>query len=260
MNLTEFFFDTPIYQDIEITEDNFDTFKKIIEPTQEEFEGYNPWDKVESTFKVITNLQQYNNNFQNYGWYWSVQVKCKRTDSIFRYYIFYNAENKKLIKVGQHPTVADFHISEVKQYKDLLSNDRLKEFTKAIGLAANWVWIGSFVYLRRIFESLILEAFNIALSEKSVTEEDYHKARMNEKIALLEDYLPPFLVDTKEMYSILSLWIHELDEQTCLAHFDALRVWIEIILDEKLDEYKKQKKVEQAKKKLQAIKGEIKKS
>jgi hypothetical protein len=48
----------------------------------------------------------------------------------------------------------------------------------------------------------------------------------------------------------LSLGIHELDENTCLAHFDTLRVGIEIILDEKLDELKKKEKIEEAKKKL----------
>jgi hypothetical protein len=61
------------------------------------------------------------------------------------------------------------------------------------------------------------------------------------------------------MYSILSLGIHELDEQTCLAHFDTLRVGIEIILDEKLEEFRKKEKTEAAKLKLAALRGEIKK-
>jgi hypothetical protein len=61
------------------------------------------------------------------------------------------------------------------------------------------------------------------------------------------------------MYSILSLGIHELDEQTCLAHFDTLRVGIEIILDEKLDEFRKKEKIQIAKQKLAGLKGQIKK-
>ena len=71
--------------------------------------------------------------------------------------------------------------------------------------------------------------------------------------------LPSFLVENKSMYSILSLGIHELNEQTCLEHFDTLRVGIEIILDEKLDELKKKEKIENAKKKLANLKGEVKK-
>ena len=38
--------------------------------------------------------------------------------------------------------------------------------------------------------------------------------------------------------------IHELNEDTCLNHFDALRVGIEIILDEKLEELKRVEKME----------------
>jgi succinate dehydrogenase/fumarate reductase flavoprotein subunit len=82
---------------------------------------------------------------------------------------------------------------------------------------------------------------------------------MDEKIDLLHNYLPSFLVENKSMYSILSLGIHELDEKTCLANFDTLRVAIEIILDEKLDEFRKQEKIKAAKKKLEALKGDIKK-
>ena len=40
----------------------------------------------------------------------------------------------------------------IKQYDKELRKPDLKEFTRAIGLAANGVGIGSFVYLRRIFE------------------------------------------------------------------------------------------------------------
>ena len=44
----------------------------------------------------------------------------------------------------------------------------MREFTKAIGLAANGVGIGSFVYLRRIFENLVFQAFDEAKKEPSV--------------------------------------------------------------------------------------------
>ena len=51
MTKQEFFFNTPIYTPIEI-----DT--KIIQDilnSKEEFDGYNPWKKVESTFVVDSN-------------------------------------------------------------------------------------------------------------------------------------------------------------------------------------------------------------
>jgi hypothetical protein len=236
MNIEEFFFDLPIYTKVEINEENFEMFQYITSYINEiEFEGYNPWKKVESTFRVTTHLEgSSGNHFTDYGGYGTVKIKCKRTDDIFWYFIIYNPESKILMKIGQFPSVADFHISEIKKYKKLLSQEKLREFTKAIGLAANGVGIGSFVYLRRIFESLIFEAFEIAEKDGAITNGDFQMARMEEKINMLGAYLPLFLVENKSMYSILSIGVHELDEQTCLAHFDTLRVGIEIILDESL--------------------------
>ena len=146
--------------------------------------------------------------------------------------------------------MADFHVSEIKKYNKVLSGEKSKEFTRAIGLAANGVGIGSFVYLRRIFEHLITEAYALCLAEGTVTEEIYSRSRMDQKIELLSSHLPQFLVENKRMYSILSLGIHELDEKTCLSYFDILRVGIEIILDEKLEMLQKKEKILDAKKKL----------
>ena len=246
MTKQEFFFNTPIYTPIEI-----DT--KIIQDilnSKEEFDGYNPWKKVESTFVVDSNTYL---PFFMSGGYNTIEVRCKRTDSIFRYYVLWNPKKQIIIKIGQYPSIADFHISEIKQYKKLLSTDKLKEFTRAIGLAANGIGIGSFVYLRRIFESLIEDAYTMCKNDGTVDEENYKKSRMDQKIGLLSTHLPDFLVENKSMYSILSKGIHELDEETCLIHFDSLRVGIEIILDEKLDELKKKEKIELAKKKLMSI-------
>jgi hypothetical protein len=257
LTLRQFFFDVPIYTPIEINESNAGVFKKIIDCTnKEEFEGYNPWKQVESTFFVITDLIPHGNAFIENGGYGIVKIQCKRSDDVFRYDILWNPETRHLIKIGQHPSVADFHISEIKQYKKLLSNEKLREFTRAIGLAANGVGIGSFVYLRRVFEHLISEAYADSLSEGLVTEEQYNRSRMDQKIELLAAHLPQFLVQNKGIYSVLSRGIHELDENTCLAHFDTLRVGIEIILDEKLDELRKREKIEEARRKLSQLKNE----
>ncbi|WP_421282769.1 hypothetical protein [Aeromonas veronii] len=251
LTLSKFFFDIPIYTPVKIGDDDLDTFRKIIDyHNKEEFDGYNPWKQAESTFIVITDLIPSGDSFVRDGGYGIVKIKCKRTDDQFRYYILWEPRTNTLTKVGQHPSIADFHISEIKQYKKLLSNEKLKEFTRAIGLAANGVGIGSFVYLRRVFEHLIFEAYQKCLTDGVVTEERYNRSRMDQKIELLSTHLPRFLVENKSIYSILSLGIHELDENTCLAYFDTLRVGIEIILDEKLDDLKKREKIEEAKNKL----------
>lgn len=248
LTLSEFFFDTPIYTPVTFDEGSIDVYKQILDCYEaEEFEGYNPWDKIESTFVVLTDLIPNGGYLRGHG---AIRVKCKRTDKEFSFYVLGDPDKPTIMKTGQYPSVADFHVSEIKQYKKLLPNDKLKEFTRAIGLAANGVGIGSFVYLRRIFEHLIAEAYAQCIAEGLVTEEQYNRSRMDKKIELLSEHLPAFLVENRSIYSVLSLGIHELDEDICLAHFDTLRVGIEIILDEKLDEIKKKEKIEEAKKKL----------
>ncbi|MDI3429671.1 hypothetical protein QLG02_04925 [Aeromonas sp. V90_14] len=257
MTVSEFFFDLPIYTPVNFDEGTMDVYRKILDYSKrEEFEGYNPWRKIESTFVVQTNLIPYNDNFHGHG---RIQIKCKRTDEVFVFYVIGDANIPSLMKTGQYPSVADFHMSEIKKYKKLLPNEKLKEFSRAIGLAANGVGIGSFVYLRRIFEHLIAEAYVQCLAENLVTEEQYSRSRMDQKINLLSAHLPVFLVENRSMYSVLSVGIHELDENTCLSHFDTLRVGIEIILDEKLDELKKKEKIEDAKRKLAKLASEANK-
>lgn len=256
----DFFFNLPLYSPIEITSENWDSFIGILQfgsDRIESVEGFNPIRKIDSTFSGYSWVTSNLDYFLKYGGVEDIKIKCRRYGDELSFFVHYDHESHKFQKIGQYPSIAAFHISEIKQYKKLLNDEKLKEFTRAIGLAANGVGIGSFVYLRRIFETLIIEAKNFAESDGVITNDDYQKVRVDERIELLSGYLPKFLVENKAMYSILSLGIHELDEKTCLAHFDTLRVGIEIILDEKLDELKKKEKIEAAKKKLSEIKGKL---
>ncbi|CAG4883001.1 protein of unknown function [Georgfuchsia toluolica] len=81
---------------------------------------------------------------------------------------------------------------------------------------------------------------------------------MAERLALLKKHLPPFLVEHPEMYSLLSKGIHELSEEDCLAHFDTLRIGIELILDGKLERKERESKVRYAKVALAKAIGDTK--
>jgi hypothetical protein len=273
--ISEFFFDIPLYTTIKITDKNISILEDILLLNKNDisFEGYNPIKKFESTFIIERRYEEeyhpfdysfkksYKNIIEDFminGGYRTINAKCKRYNDLFTFSIFYNAEKRLLQKIGQYPSIADFHIYEIKQYDKLLSNDVLKEFTKAIGLAANGVGIGSFVYLRRIFENLILESFEEAKQEGKVKDEALNKSRMDEKIGLLKDYLPSFLVENKSIYSILSKGIHELDENTCLEYFETMKLGIEIILDQKLEKKKQKDKEEEAKKRIAQLNGKLK--
>ncbi|MGV3599127.1 MAG: short-chain dehydrogenase [Bacteroidota bacterium] len=271
LTLSQFFFDTPIYEEVVIDKaKDKNLFLKLLGFLPESFDGYNPLQGYESSFTIHQSFQAppvqvfYGETeivcekFINSGGYLNILLLCKRSESLFTVNIFYNSTNNTLTKTGQYPSIADFHLHELKQYRKVIPADKLKEFSKAIGLAANGVGIGSFVYLRRIFEYLIFDAFEVAKGEGVVSDADFQTKRMDQKIELLKNYLPSFLVENIGMYSILSLGIHELSEESCLQHFDALRVGIEIILDEKLEELKKKEKIEEAKKKIATIKSGLK--
>lgn len=67
---------------------------------------------------------------------------------------------------------------------------------------------------------------------------------MKEKIEMLKESIPEFLVSNKALYSILSKGIHELSENECLEMFPVMKTSIEYILYEikakqELDEKKK---------------------
>jgi hypothetical protein len=83
---------------------------------------------------------------------------------------------------------------------------------------------------------------------------------MDERIEMLQDYLPPFLVEHRAIYGMLSAGVHELTENDCLAHFDALRTGIEIILDQKVEEKKKTLRLKEASDRLIQAKSAIMKA
>ena len=281
MTLEEFVFDIPLYQKVRI--DN--SYTKLIELLKSGegenilVDGYNCIRRKESTFKLIQGLgdvceSYYDSHSEEYiyieethfvsSFYDKCGVKnicfkCQRYGDEINILVYQDQENSTIMKVGQYPSVADIHIGLVKQYDKVLEKPILKEFTKAIGLAANGVGIGSFVYLRRIFEGLVIDAYNEALQNGKVDAEQFEKQRMDEKIESLKGYLPPFIVENHGIYGILSKGIHELSEDECLAYFDCMRQSIELILDERLEQLAKKKKQEEVKKSINSIASKIKK-
>lgn len=188
---------------------------------------------------------------------WFVTLKCGRYEDRIDIMLVMDAEQHSIMKVGQYPTIADMHKAQIKQYMSVLSNEEMKEFTRAIGLAASGVGIGAFVYLRRIFENQISEAFDAALEKGEITREEFTPKRMDEKIEMLKNYLPETLVEARSIYGILSKGVHSLTEKECLLHFDVVRRGLEMILDDKLEQKKKAEKRKQTLASISAIKAKL---
>lgn len=246
-----FFFDLPLYENVELTTDNLEKANNILS-FRGKFDAYNFIIEENTTYEG----DNYDHELGNEYKYYEVDITCLRTKVQFRYYI--HANNKKLIKVGQYPSLADLNIEQIKQYKNVLSLEKQKEFIRGIGLRAHGVGIGSFVYLRRVFEFLVEEEHKIAKLTNNWNEDLYEKSRMTDKIDLLKGYLPSFLVSNKDLYGILSVGVHELSEIDCLKYFDAIKMGIVEILDEKVIEDDRKKRRLHSTSELKKIRDEIK--
>lgn len=148
--------------------------------------------------------------------------------------------HRALTKIGQYPTFADLQKPQFKHLNKLLDDiDRL-ELNKAVGLASHDAAIGAFVYLRRVFERLIEKEHQRAAKKTAWDESSYQKARMDEKVKLLEDYLPEVIVDNRKIYSVLSVGIHSLTDELCGKVFEPVKDGIQLMLEEAHSKHQKE--------------------
>jgi hypothetical protein len=236
------FFNLPLYVKNSITYDQIailfgratNSSGRLVAP---KIDGYCLLCKKDSTFSInaisIPGGDPWNNVETRYA-FDNMAITCVRED---HHRIRYNllVHNMTVMKVGQHPSLADIAINETRQkYRTVLRGDNWSELYKAIGLAAHGEGIGSFVYLRRVFERLIQSRFDEFKSKEHWDESAFQSQRMDEKIGLLKDHLPRSLVETRKIYKIFSSGIHELKNETCLEFFDVGKRSIIMILEDDL--------------------------
>jgi hypothetical protein len=256
--LAEFFNNASLYAEYQFT--SLDELKSVYggggdSIFSNRFDGHCPYCNKVTTFTfgragIVAGVSWHLDNIRRRHSYERCDITCARNDN-HTVYFWLRLASMKVQKVGQYPSLADIANDESKEFRGVLSKENSGEFHKAIGLAAHGVGIGSFVYLRRIFERLIQKRFDEHSGENSWKAEDFKRLRMDEKIEFLKKYLPPFLVEHGKIYSILSLGVHELNEENCLAYFEVMKNSITIIL---IEDQQKKEELEQRKKFSQAIK------
>ncbi|MFA5748018.1 MAG: hypothetical protein WC872_02780 [Candidatus Absconditabacterales bacterium] len=254
----DFYFEVSLYEEVK-AENLEDIFTG-------EIIGYSNINSRETTY-TIEPLSQNSHRIKDdkieyssdgFNWYkfegfLDIQLKCKRKNNDI---LTFNLLIKKdtIIKVGQYPSLADLQFAEIgKKYNNILPKEDLINLKIAIGLKAHGVGAGSFVYLRRIFENLIFETYNIHKTELTMTETDFIGKRMMEKVEILKKYLPNQLIEMKGVYSILSKGVHELSEQDCLKFFSAIKLSIELILDQKIKMKEEEEKTKSVAKEIASI-------
>lgn len=209
-----------------------------------------------SVFKRLGETK-YAEHYYLRNYVFSLWFTCSRDES-HRIFFAFRAHEGVLQKIGQYPSIADLATPDLQKYRPILGNERFRELTRGVGLASHGVGIGAFVYLRRIFENLIEEARATATSNTNWDQTSYERARMDEKIEILNQYLPSFLVENRSLYGIISRGIHELPESECLKAFPIVKLGIELILDEKLEQHERDQKILQAKSSINALNSSIK--
>jgi hypothetical protein len=187
----------------------------------------------------------------------SVNFACSRNPKHHLLRFFFLVDDDQIQKIGQSPSLADLGRPDLDKYRNLLKAD-YKELTKAVGLAAHGVGAGALVYLRRIFERLIAATADKMAHTSGWDEDGFRAARMEEKILSLSDQLPPFLVDNRSIYGIMSSGIHNLTEDECLQLFPTVRIGIELILDDVLRKREEEEKIRNATNAIGALSGELK--
>ena len=160
-----------------------------------------------------------------------VQISCTR-DKNHQIDFVFRIDDPLIQKIGQFPSLADIANDQSRLYQRALNPSDGAELHRAIGLAAHGIGVGSFVYLRRVFERLIFRRFEELKDQEGWSAAEFAKLGMEEKIAFLKTHLPDFLTRNKKMYPILSKGIHELEEDECLNAFEMLKHSIFFILDE----------------------------
>lgn len=178
---------------------------------------------------------------------------CSRKHCGSSLYFVFHLDKGILTKIGQFPSIADLISPEIKKYGAVTDSKLISDWQRAVGLRAHGIGAGSYVYLRRIIENMVNDASEIALKDGKLQKEEYFKSRWPEKIKMLSEYLPSYLVENAKVYSVLSKGVHELSEEECSDFFDVIHTSIEIICEEKLADLERDRKAKSGAKALQKV-------
>lgn len=250
-----FFFDASLYAKFEIPEKVLGDLYRLDTLDPHPIDGFCPHCGRDSTF-TYSPVYMTSRELET-GWERvvrptdEIRLKCVRSQYHFIDFIF-RKQGSTVQKIGQYPSLADISNAELSGYRKILDKADANELYKAVGLAAHGAGVGSFVYLRRVFERLIDRRFREFQEKEGWDEEGFYRSRMEDKIKLLRDHLPDFLVQNREVYSILSVGIHSLEENECLDWFEIMKHSIIMILE---DDKKKKEELEQRTRFSKAIKA-----
>ncbi len=250
ISVHDFYFETPLYDVIESNDIDGNIFSGTVD-------GFSHNDKRETTYKIDKiDLRDYTYRLDGLK---AVTLTDKRADRHdLTFFVVTTDDNERIVKVGQIPSLATVQYADiVEKYQAVMNKADMFMLKRAIGLAAHGTGIGSYVYLRRILENLINETFASHTDDIELKEEDFGKLRTKEKIQKLKKFLPASMAKLTPLYGILSKGIHELTEQECLAYFDTMKLAIELILRQKIEQKRQQDEENETIRRMQAASQQL---
>ncbi|MBQ1627787.1 MAG: hypothetical protein II098_01345 [Treponema sp.] len=263
-------FDAPLYEEIELDKETSDTLWCYFNGNYDDelnVDIYCPFCKDNTVLYPkeqgqigISDFNPSKKIFNGETPFGTIHYHCARNyEHYFCCNFLFREEGKKIYKIGQFPSKANIDNPEYKKYIKVLPKEYLSDLKRAVGLASHGIGAGSFVYLRRVFEFLLQDAFERAKSNSSIDEDEYNTSRVVEKIKLVKDYLPSFMSGNTQTYGILSKGVHELSEEECLKHFELMKETIICILEEALEKKEKEERIRKLSAEINKVGAELSK-
>lgn len=203
---------------------------------------------MNSSHRIFVNFRIYSPIDEQDTKEYNEQIGIEENDATRAY--DYLKDKLLIQKVGQYPSLADMQMFDVEKYRKMLGNESYRDLTRAIGLNADGIGAGAFLYLRRVLERLVEEAHQEAKKCSQWDEESYNAARFVEKLKILAEsgfaIIPEDLKNVKsKFYGVLSQGIHESTDNECRELFPYMQFAIERILDEKIAAREKEERIRQ---------------
>ena len=181
-------------------------------------------------------------SFQN-ALFFDNHFACPKCQKIYKASFSLEYEKSKhriiLSKIGQYPSLPIVTKDDLELFDKILEKFNAKnDYKKAIYNNTNGDNIGAFVYLRRLIEKYINYTYKKHKNTINISETDFSHKKTIDKISCLKGFIPQLLIHNREIYSIVSLGIHELDEQKCNELYPFLKDVIDYVLSFELEKVK----------------------
>lgn len=190
---------------------------------------------------------------------------CPYCQGIYKaaYTLAYNKAQKRIVlsKIGQYPHLSLVSKEDIDFYNKILEKfDAKSDYQKAIRNNANGDNIAAFVYLRRVIEKYVDYIYLKNSIKLALSHEKFSSLKTLDKISQLKNFVPDMLIQNREIYSVVSLGIHQLNEEKCRELYPCLKDVIDHVLSVELEKAREKKITEKFQAMLQKEKQSLKKS